>query len=80
MARHLREGVTYNHRDIIELLADFSAFKDRVAKRFRDLSAELAGKPNEHILWVNLYLVSCDYAQDLTVKTGKNQPQEGQTA
>ncbi|MBE0465745.1 MAG: hypothetical protein IBX71_00775 [Candidatus Desulforudis sp.] len=72
MAKILREGISYNHRDVVDLLSDFSAFKDRVEKRFRDLSKELAGKPNEHILWVNLYLVSCDYAEDLT-KNRKHQ-------
>lgn len=73
MAKILREGISYNHRDVVDLLSDFSAFKDRVEKRFRDLSKELAGKPNEHILWVNLYLVSCDYAEDLTIKNRKHQ-------
>lgn len=80
MAKILREGISYNHRDVMDMLSDFSAFKDRVGKRFRDLSGELSGKPNEHILWVNLYLVSCDYAEDLTIKNRKNQSQESQTA
>ncbi len=80
MAKILREGISYNYREVMDMLSDFSAFKDRVGKRFRDLSRELAGKPNEHILWVNLYLVSCDYAEDLTIKNRKNQSQEIQTS
>lgn len=80
MAKLLREGISYSHREVIDLLADFSAFKDRVEKRFRELSKELAGKPNEHVLWVNLYLVSSDYADDAIVKSKKAQSQELQTS
>ncbi|AZK60551.1 hypothetical protein Daudx_2021 [Candidatus Desulforudis audaxviator] len=43
---------------IFALLADFSAFKDRVTKRFRDLSAELSGKPNEHALLL-VFAIPC---------------------
>jgi len=54
MIKVLREGSTYTQRDMIEALAEFSSFKDRVLKKFRDLAKELDGKPNEHELWVNL--------------------------
>jgi len=60
----LREGATYSQREIIEVLAEFSCFKDRVTKKFRDLAKELEGKTNEHELWVNLYLISSDYAEE----------------
>lgn len=48
MAKVLREGTSYNQREVIEMLADFSSFKDRVEKKFKDLARELAGKANEH--------------------------------
>ncbi|MGO0122010.1 hypothetical protein [Desulfothermobacter acidiphilus] len=64
MVKLLREGSTYNQKDVIELLAEFSAFKDRVHKRFREVAKELEGKGNEHDLWVNLFLIATDYADD----------------
>lgn len=73
MAKPIREGLSYSQRDIIELLIDFSAFKDRVEKKFRDVSKELDAKPNEHELWVNLYLLSTDYAEELTNKKAKHE-------
>ncbi|KJR99323.1 MAG: hypothetical protein VR68_09390 [Peptococcaceae bacterium BRH_c4a] len=73
MAKPIREGLSYSQRDIMELLIDFSAFKDRVEKKFRDVSKELDGKPNEHELWVNLYLLSTDYAEELTNKKAKHE-------
>lgn len=73
MAKPIREGLSYSQRDIIELLIDFSAFKDRVEKKFRDVSKELDAKPNEHELWVNLYLISTDYSEELTNKKAKHE-------
>lgn len=73
MAKILREGASYSQREVIELLVEFSAFKDRVQKKFKDLSRELEGKPNEHDLWVNLYLVSADYAEELNIKRQKQE-------
>ncbi|HIE11826.1 MAG TPA: hypothetical protein EYP63_00105 [Desulfotomaculum sp.] len=64
MSKVLREGATYSQRDVIEVLIEFSCFKDRVAKKFRDLAKEFEGKANEHELWVNLYLVASDYAEE----------------
>ncbi|MEW6182242.1 MAG: hypothetical protein AB1500_03575 [Bacillota bacterium] len=64
MVKALREGATYSQRDIIEILAEFSCFKDRIFKKFRELSKELEGKNNEHELWVNLYLIASDYAEE----------------
>lgn len=52
---------------------EFSGFKDRVQKKFKELSRELEGKPNEHELWVNLYLVSADYAEELSIKKQKQE-------
>jgi hypothetical protein len=60
----LREGTTYTQREVTEMLAEFSCFKDRVTKKFRDLARELEGKANEHELWVNLYLIASDYAEE----------------
>ncbi|RPF49648.1 hypothetical protein [Thermodesulfitimonas autotrophica] len=68
MFKVLREGSTYSQRDMLEALAEFSAFKDRVTKKFRELAKELEGKPNEHELWVNLYLIAADYAEEAMVK------------
>ena len=65
MAKMLREGASYTQRDIVEILGEFSAFKDRVTKKFKDLAKELEGKANEHDLWVNVYLISSDYAEEI---------------
>ncbi|MCL6557993.1 MAG: hypothetical protein K6U74_04155 [Firmicutes bacterium] len=73
MVKTLREGATYAHRDIIEMLAEFSCFKDRVSKKFRDLAKELEGKANEHELWVNLYLIASDHTEETL---GKRQRQD----
>lgn len=73
MAKMLREGTSYSHREVIELLCEFSAFKDRVVKRFKDLARELEGKANEHDLWVILYLISSDYAEEIAGKKHKLQ-------
>ncbi len=73
MAKTLREGTTYSQRDIVDLLGEFSAFKDRVIKKFKDLAKELEGKPNEHDLWVNLYMISTDYAEEIAGKKQKQQ-------
>ncbi len=75
MAKILREGASYTQRDVIELLVEFSAFKDRVIKRFKEISKEFDGKPNEHDLWVNLYLISSDYAEEIFVKKHRQQEQ-----
>lgn len=73
MAKILREGASYTQRDIVELLGEFSAFKDRVEKKFKDLSHEFDGKANEHELWVSLYLISTDYAEETLGKKHKQQ-------
>ncbi|HAP94026.1 MAG TPA: hypothetical protein DCM26_05320 [Desulfotomaculum sp.] len=73
MSKILREGSSYNQREAVDLLVEFSAFKDRVEKKFKELSRELEGKPNEHELWVNLYLVSSDYAEELAIKKQKQE-------
>ncbi|RJX18050.1 MAG: hypothetical protein C4570_07645 [Ammonifex sp.] len=73
MVKPLREGATYAHRDIIDILAEFSCFKDRVAKKFRDLAKELEGKANEHEFWVNLYLIASDHTEETM---GKRQRQD----
>lgn len=74
----LREGTSYNQREVIETLVDFSHFKDRVEKRFRDLAQELAGKANEHELWVHLYLVSNDYAEEALIRQKRTSQQPEQ--
>jgi len=68
LAKILREGTSYTQRDVVELLGEFSAFKDRVIKKFKELAKELDGKPNEHDLWVNVYLISSDYAEEVATK------------
>ena len=73
MAKNLREGATYTQRDVVDVLAEFSGFKDRVAKRFRELTKELEGKPNEHELWVTLYLIASDYAEDAINKRQRHE-------
>ncbi|MCL6559719.1 MAG: hypothetical protein K6U74_13170 [Firmicutes bacterium] len=74
MAKILREGASYTQRDVVDLLVEFSAFKDRVEKKFKDISRELDGKSNEHDLWVNLYLISSDYAEEVAGKRQKQEP------
>ncbi|WP_245574386.1 hypothetical protein [Desulfovirgula thermocuniculi] len=69
----LREGTSYTHREVIDILVEFSAFKDRVEKRFKELARELNGKSNEHELWVNLYLISADYAEEQNAKKQKQE-------
>lgn len=64
MAKVLKEGAAYNQRDVIDMLTEFSGFKDRVEKKFKDVAKELEGKPTEHDLWVSLYLISSDYADE----------------
>jgi hypothetical protein len=73
LAKFLREGASYSQRDVIELLSEFSAFKDRVNRKFKDLAKELEGKANEHELWVNVYLISCDYSEEVVGKKIKQQ-------
>lgn len=72
MTKILREGASYTQRDVVELLGEFSAFKDRVIKKFKELAKELDGKPNEHDLWVNVYLISSDYAEEVASKRLKH--------
>ncbi|MCL5056494.1 MAG: hypothetical protein M1130_00555 [Actinobacteria bacterium] len=71
MAKPIKEGLSYGQKDIMELLIDFSSFKDRVEKKFRDVARELEGKPNEHELWVNLYMISTDYSEEAVSKKAK---------
>lgn len=73
MAKPIKEGLSYNNKDIFELLMDFSSFKDRVEKKFKDIAKELEGKPNEHDLWVNLYMISIDYSDELHNKKNKTE-------
>ncbi len=73
MAKPIKEGLSYNQRDVVELLIEFSAFKDRVEKRFKDVSRELEGKPHEHDLWVSLYLISTDYSEEISNKKLKQE-------
>lgn len=73
MAKLLKDGASYNQREVVDLLVEFSSFKDRVEKKFKILAGELDGKNNEHDLWVNLYLVSTDYAEENNLRRQKNQ-------
>lgn len=73
MAKVIREGASFSQRDVVDLLVEFSSFKDRVEKKFKDLARELDGKVNEHDLWVNLYLISTDYAEE---QSNRRQKQE----
>jgi len=73
MAKSLRDGASYGQRDVLDLLNEFSSFKDRVSKKFKDLSKELEGKANEHELWVTLYLISTDYADETVAKKLKQE-------
>ncbi|HBX24046.1 MAG TPA: hypothetical protein DEF34_10515 [Desulfotomaculum sp.] len=69
----IKDGASYNQREVVDLLVEFSSFKDRVNKKFKILATELEGKHNEHDLWVNLYLISTDYAEELHNKRQKQQ-------
>lgn len=71
MAKIIKEGASYSQREVVDLLVEFSAFKDRVEKKFKILANELDGKNNEHDLWVNLYLISTDYSEELLNKRQK---------
>ena len=73
----LKDGASYSQREVVDLLVEFSSFKDRVQKRFKVLANELDGKNNEHDLWVNLYLVSSDYAEEANAKRQKLVHAEG---
>jgi len=73
LAKVLKEGASFSQRDVLEVLSEFSSFKDRVEKKFKDLAKELEGKPNEHDLWVNLYLISSDYAEEINNKKQKQE-------
>ncbi|MCF8010425.1 MAG: hypothetical protein K9L17_01755 [Clostridiales bacterium] len=73
MIKALKEGASYSQRDTLEILTEFSSFKDRVIKKFKDLAKELEGKPNEHDLWVNLFMISCDYAEEQNNKRQKEE-------
>lgn len=67
----LKDGASYSQREVVDLLVEFSSFKDRVQKKFKVLANELDGKNNEHDLWVNLYLISSDYAEETNIKRQK---------
>ncbi|HHW42538.1 MAG: hypothetical protein IMW93_04220 [Thermoanaerobacteraceae bacterium] len=73
MVKMLRDGASYNHREVVDLLVEFSSFKDRVQKKFKELARELDGKNNEHELWVNLYLISTDYAEEQNIRKQKQE-------
>lgn len=75
MAKLIKEGASYSQREVVDLLVEFSSFKDRVEKKFKILANELDGKINEHDLWVNLYLISTDYSEELQSKRVK-QPED----
>lgn len=75
VAKILRDGASYTQREVVDLLIEFSSFKDRVEKKFKELAKELDGKANEHELWVNLYLISSDYSEELTNKRQKQEAQ-----
>ncbi len=75
MAKMIKEGASYSQREVVDLLVEFSAFKDRVEKKFKILANELDGKNNEHDLWVNLYLISTDYSEEMQNKRPK-QPED----
>jgi len=71
LAKIIKEGASYSQREVVDLLVEFSAFKDRVEKKFKILANELDGKNNEHDLWVNLYLISTDYSEETLNKRQK---------
>jgi len=73
LAKILKDGASYSQREVVDLLIEFSSFKDRVEKKFKVLASELEGKNNEHDLWVNLYLISTDYAEEAFNKKQRQQ-------
>ncbi|GBF34034.1 hypothetical protein DCCM_3145 [Desulfocucumis palustris] len=73
MAKSLKDGASFNQREVIDFLVEFSSFKDRVEKKFKDVSKELDGKINEHELWVGVYLIATDYAEELASKKAKQE-------
>ena len=36
MAKILRDGASYTQREVVDLLVEFSSFKDRVEKKFKE--------------------------------------------
>ncbi len=64
MAKNIKEGISFNQKDVLNFLMEFSAFKDRVEKKFKEIALELTGKNNEHELWVSVYLIASDYAEE----------------
>ncbi|GAV25070.1 hypothetical protein ciss_10030 [Carboxydothermus islandicus] len=73
MVKLVREGTTFGQKDVIELLVEFSSFKDRVNKKFKEIAREFEGKSNEHDLWVNLYLIASDYAEEMQNRKAKQE-------
>lgn len=74
MTKSIKEGTTYNLRDMMDFLTEFSAFKDRVEKKFKDVARELDNKQNEHDLWVSLFLIATDYSEEIITKKFKQEP------
>ncbi|MCQ2559303.1 MAG: hypothetical protein MJ157_01105 [Clostridia bacterium] len=64
MTKNIKEGISFNQKDVLNFLMEFSAFKDRVEKKFKEIALELNGKNNEHELWVTVYLIASDYAEE----------------
>ena len=75
MVKPIKDGASYNQHEVVDLMIEFSAFKDRVKKKFKILANELDGKNNEHDLWVNLYLISTDYMDEMQNRRNK-QPED----
>lgn len=51
----------------------FGTDMNEFARQIKKLARELDGKANEHDLWVNVYLISSDYSEEVAGKRHKQQ-------
>ena len=73
MVSPLRDDASYSQREVLNILSEFSSFKEFVSKKFKGMSEELECKANKHELWVTLYHISTDYAGEAVAKTLKQE-------
>lgn len=74
LTKSIKEGISFNQKDVMDFLMEFSAFKDRVEKKFKGIASELEGKNNEHELWVSVYMIATDYTEEIVGKKVKSDP------
>lgn len=80
MVNSLRDGASYGQGEILDLLSEFSSFKERVSEKFKKISEELEGNANKHELWVTIYRMSADYAEEAFAKKLKQETSTQETS